>query len=244
MARTTTPRGRKWFGLLFSGFAGIFLAVGAGMAWHQGHRLAVSRPIHATIDATRIDSHRGSKGGTTYKPVVEFRYRVDGREFHGSDPLPMSVSGSSYANAAEVTERFRPGQEATAWYDPADPASAFLLKQPSFFPYLFILFPMIHAAIGLAMVLFSDAPPAGRPAGMAILAAIWCGVGLAAGGHFSAIGGAWTLLPSIVSAIYGTVGAGLILAWRLMVSKAARRPDALEPARGFVDEPNPFRQDG
>lgn len=242
MARKMSPRGRHWFGILFSGFAGIFLVVGAGLAWRQGHRLAASLPAPATIESTRIDSQRGSKGGTTYKPVVEFLYRVDGRDLHGDEPLPMTVFTSSHSSVQAVVDRFRPGQEVTAWYDPADPGSAFLLKEASFFPYLFILFPMIHVAVGLAMVLFGDAQPASRPTRMAILAAIWCGVGLAAGGHYGAIGGAWTLLPVIAVAIYGALGAGLVIAWRVMAAKVAGRPDGRAPERGFVDEPNPFSQ--
>lgn len=242
MSRKMTPRSRKWFGILFSGFAGIFLAVGSGMAWHQGHRIAVSQPVPATIETTRIDSARGSKGGTSYTPVVEFRYRVDGQDYRGDDPLPMTVSSSSYESAQAVTTRFSPGQEVTAWYAPANPGSAFLLKEPSFFPYIFMLFPMIHAAAGLAMVLFAEAPVHRRPARMAILAAVWCGVGLVAGGHYAAIGGAWTRLPLIAMGVYGALGAGLIIAWRVMASKVARSAVPEEPASGFVDEPNPFRQ--
>ena len=48
------------------------------------------------------------------------------------------------------------------------------------------------------------------------------------------------ILFSGFAGIFLVVGA--FLAWRLMAAKVARRPDAREQERGFVDEPNPFRQ--
>ena len=150
-----TPLGARIFGIGFAAFACIFMVIGGGTAWSQARKLTGWLPIEAQIIGGEVTSRRGKKGGTTYKPVVRFAYRVDGVERNADTPLPidMSIKDSSWAH--DVVRRFPAGSRATAYYNPRAPDEAFLLREVSVSPYLFMLFPMIHVCIGLGVWWFA-----------------------------------------------------------------------------------------
>ena len=211
------------------------------MAWHQERRLRVAQKIPAVIESSVVESHRGNKGGTTYSPKVCFRYRVAGSDYHGDDVYPLnSSSGADEAEA--VVQQFRPGQEVTAWYDPSTPSTAFLVRRCSFFPYIFMLFPMIHIAAGLSIALLVATPSAQRARRVGLITGIWWAVGLLCAGHYSIAGGIFTTLPTVALSIYAGVGCGWIIMWRKMTAGAATTATPAQSTTTFTDEPNPFRQ--
>lgn len=219
------------FAALFMLIPAVFVAIGAGMAWRQHRKITTYQPAPATVLATRVDRHvsHNSRGGSSvsYKPVVRYRYEAGGQTHESEEILPVSQS-SSQSWARSIVSRYKAGQRTTAYHDPADPSSAFLLRQYTFFPYVFILFPMIFfvVAIGVAGALrLSDepAPPAPQADGWfavrpqlrvadkrrraRFVAAVWWSVGVAACGHyFSVAAWPWEMLAVVATAIYAALG--------------------------------------
>ncbi len=205
----------------------IFMGIGGHLAWSQQKKITTYQPVEARILSTDIERHRGSKS-TTYKPVADYTYQVAGHEYRGHDITPIHLS-SGYSWAQSIVSRYRPGQATTAYYNPHDPAEVFLLKQYSFFPYIFILFPMLFLAIAMA-VLFSGgastkAPPepslqsdgwyalqptthiADRQRAALWITVGWLGVGMLACGHyFLAARPNYEMLGIVASSIYGGLG--------------------------------------
>jgi hypothetical protein len=195
-------------GLIFSGFSLIFIDVGSYMAWSQDHAMRAHVPVTANVLSRDIESNSDSDG-TTYRPVVKYRYTVNGRSYE-SDQVTVLKEASGHSWATGVLARIPSGDTVRAYYDPADPSSAFLLRETSFFPYIFILFPMVFMCIGLASMV-SDKPPdiqGLRP--LVVMAIAWNGVGLLVASHYFGVGGALDLTAKVALALYGLIG-GLML---------------------------------
>jgi len=133
-------RGR--LGLLVMGaFCCLFLGIGVTFLAKEQRRLSVFRPVTATVLSTRVDEHSDSDG-STYEPVVVYRYRVQDREFTASRVTPLKESrGSRWAH--NVTARYQIGGNYTAFYDPENPAEAFLLRTRSVLPWAFVGIPLV-----------------------------------------------------------------------------------------------------
>jgi len=133
-------RGR--FALVGMGvFCSIFLAVGLTMAVKQERRLSLFQPVTATVLGTRVDTHTDSDG-STYEPVVVYSYRVGDRQYTASRVTPLEESrGGGWAR--RVTDGYRVGSNYTAFYDPTNPAEAFLMRKRSLLPWAFIGIPLV-----------------------------------------------------------------------------------------------------
>jgi hypothetical protein len=125
------------FGLVFGSIGGIALT-------REYHRLATWQPVQARVLEKRVDAHVDSDGNT-YRPAVTYRYEVNGRTYTSTRTLPINESRSGRW-AYRIIERFAIGGTYTAWYDPTDPANAFLVRSHS-------LIAPIFAAIGLVVTL-------------------------------------------------------------------------------------------
>ena len=99
------------------------------------------QPVTATVLGTRVDEHSDSDG-STYEPVVVYRYRVGDREFTASRVTPLKESRSG-GWARRVTTRYSVGGTYTAFYDPENPAEAFLMRSRSILPWAFIGIPLV-----------------------------------------------------------------------------------------------------
>jgi hypothetical protein len=243
MAKRMTPGSARVFGIGFATFAGLFIVIGGTLARSQETRLRDWRPVEALVTGSEIRAHRGSKS-TTYAPVVRFTYRVDGIEHTAGKTSPLDVSSSeSWARA--LVARFPTGQHTTAYYDPGAPGEAYLVHEADIFPYLFILFPMLHACIGLAVWWFGGSPgldAAGKARRMGWLAAIWLGVGILALTHYLSVGGASDLGAGVVFGIYGALGAGLVAAWSRFARRIAAGDVAVPPSPSAPDMPDAPRR--
>ena len=145
-------------------FLAIFVAVGLGLFGLEVYRISTWQPVRATVLASDIQAVRGNKG-TSYKPVVSYRYAVGARQFVGTGVLPVTIS-SSYGWAQSLQRRFVPGTSVTAYYDPQKPWQAFLVHDVSFLPLLFVAFPLLMAGLMTWMVrmarrqaVFTESPP-------------------------------------------------------------------------------------
>lgn len=200
-------------GAFFFFFSLIFLAVGAWTAEQQARAMRESQPVDAKVTAKQVDVKHDSDGNT-YTPKVTYEYVVDGKPYHGDKVLPIDIS-SGGGWAKEIVDRFDVGGIATAYYDPADPTKAFLIHEVSFFPYVFILFPMIFTCIGLGVMFHrkGDAPT--------VPAIAWNLVGVAAAVHYFSIGGAMDLTAKVALMLYGLIG-GLMLYVTFELKRGAR----------------------
>jgi hypothetical protein len=220
----------RWIGIIFILFACLFIAAGIGFAATQAGKLRSYLPIPATVTGVEVQTRSGSDT-MTYAPLVHFTYRVDGAAHAAHTPFPLDTS-SSGSWAYDVVGRYHAGQLVTAWYNPADPDQAFLEREVDVLPYLFILFPMLFACIGLA-----GWPSAGRAAldaaGMATrvggIAALWWLVGLLAASHFASIGGALRGLTLVAFGAYAVFGIGLLLGWSALARKARVAGGVINP---------------
>ena len=122
-------------------FCSVFLAVGGVLVVKEQRRLTAFRPVTATVLSTRVQDHSDSDG-TTYEPVVVYRYRVNDREYTASRVTPLAESRSGRW-AHRVTARYEVGNDYTAYYDPDDPGDAFLLRSRSIIPWAFLVIPLV-----------------------------------------------------------------------------------------------------
>lgn len=220
MTAKTAPR---WFGLVFAGFAALFIVAGASLALAQARTLARAQPTPGVVVESGVERHAG-EDGDTWSPRVVFRYaagavgEAEAAERTADAVLPLEVSaGRAWADS--IAARHPVGASVTVWVDPEDPGKAFLVHAPEFFPYLFILFPMLHAAVGIGIVVGSRH---GARSALRAVALAWWTVGIAAFAHWIAIGGGWSAEAPWAALIYGAIGLALLAAWR----KARPRADA------------------
>ncbi|MEZ0264826.1 MAG: DUF3592 domain-containing protein, partial [Phycisphaerae bacterium] len=194
--------------------------------------------------ASRLE--RG-KRTSKYQLQVDYRYTVSGTTYASAavfphvTPISFALPGDTKrppqlpgmpsnlpdtdgpdvltdkAEADRIVATFAPGKPATAWYDPANPARAFLVRRVEFTPYLLVLGPMIHFSIGLGLLVGGAAarnrPRAGRPIPAkngwfelpvgramarrrrpwAVIALVWFAVGGPVAAHYAFLtaGGPW-----------------------------------------------------
>jgi Protein of unknown function (DUF3592) len=126
-------------------FLAIFVAAGIGFFAAEVLRVATWQPVSARVLSTDIKAVRGDKG-TSYTPVVRYLYTVNGAEYESNKVLPLTIS-ASYGWAVRLRDRFHPGQAVTAYVNPSQPASAFLVRDVSLLPLVFVAIPL--AMVGL-----------------------------------------------------------------------------------------------
>jgi len=146
-----SPGGRaagKGCGSLFFGFflvmgllfvvlvLGEALQQSAPWVWDETRCTVLSSAVEETDDDEE-----------PYRPVVRYRYEVDGRVFTGTTMSRGTGATSSYDAARDLASRFRPGTESTCYFDPDHPALSVLERRVPWI-FLVVLFPMIFVAIG------------------------------------------------------------------------------------------------
>jgi hypothetical protein len=126
-------------------FLSIFVAIGLGMFSLQLYRIVSWTPVTATVVSSDVGVVRGNKGNS-YKPVVVYNYRYHGSPYQASAVTPISISASQNW-AREIAGRYRSGDVTTAYVNPANPYNAYLLRQVSLIPLIFVLFPVLFAML-------------------------------------------------------------------------------------------------
>jgi hypothetical protein len=121
----------------------FFLGVGGFMLWTEQRKLITYRPIPVTVLSTSVDQRSDDDGGLTYRPVVTYRYEVEGRSYRSSRVTPLTESRSSYAWARALADRFAAGGVYTGWYDPERPEDSFLVRRRSVMPLAFTGIPAV-----------------------------------------------------------------------------------------------------
>ena len=154
----------------------VFLLVGLGVVWYL-----FVRPMLLVYDArgwtstpcevlsSKVGSHRGSKGGTTYSIDIRFRYEWLGTTFESEAYDFVDGSSSGFDGKAAVVAQYPAGSTRACWVNPRDPAQCVLDR--SFQPiYLLGLAFLLFVAVGAGGLFFvlrrpaprkADAPPKG-----------------------------------------------------------------------------------
>lgn len=127
-------------------FLAIFVLVGVSIVGVEVARLVTWRPVSAVVDGSRVEAVRGSKGGTSYRPVVSYTYRVEGRTYHCST-VTVILESQGWAWANRIASRYPPGAATTAYVNPHDPSQAYLVRDFSIMPLAFVLIPLVFGAI-------------------------------------------------------------------------------------------------
>lgn len=126
-------------------FLAVFVAVGLGMFGAEVYRVATWQPVSARVLSTDIKYVQGNKGGS-YAPVVRYVFSVNGAQYESRQVLPLTVS-ASYGWATRLRDRFHPGQIVTAYVNPNQPASAFLVREVSLIPLWFVAIPLLMVGV-------------------------------------------------------------------------------------------------
>ncbi len=86
----------------------------------------------------RTGSYRGRTSVLGYEPVIDYRYSVGGRSYRASTYQLYPGYVDSYAEAERIVAGFPPGSPVTVYYNPANPAEAYLARSmPRWIDYLF-----------------------------------------------------------------------------------------------------------
>jgi len=142
-------KGRRFIGCFFTVFMLFGLAMSAMFLWPlvQIYQASSWRPTPCTILTSRVESHSGSKGGSTYSVEVSFRYTVDDKEYVGTRYKFMSGSSSGYDGKKEIVDRLSPGTQATCYVNRRDPADA-VIERGVTGDIFFGCIPLVFALIG------------------------------------------------------------------------------------------------
>ena len=126
-------------------FAGIFFTIGATMSFTVWNRLTYWQPVAATVVSSTVASIRGSKGGTTYRPDVTYKYVWNGTTYFARQVTVLQESRSGRW-AYDLVRRYPPGAEVIAYANPQNPSRAYLLHEWTFFPVAFVGVPIVILA--------------------------------------------------------------------------------------------------
>ena len=103
------------------------------------------RTTGVVLERDLVGVHYGPDLMPGLRPVVRYRYPVEGREYVSSR---VNVTGFSRSAAEAAYDRYGPGMHVEVWYDPAAPDQAVLKPGAPLGAYLW-------AGFGVALLAFS-----------------------------------------------------------------------------------------
>lgn len=154
--------GAVWLGA----FGSIFFLVGLGFVVLamvptviDSVRMRQWEPVQAQLLKARLESLRGSKGGTTYRAHATYRYVVNGQTHVGQRVAVSNTADNIgdfwYQLGWRLESAHRQGKPVTAWVNPADPTDA-VLDRSLRWPLLGFwgIFIAIFGGVGLGMMVW------------------------------------------------------------------------------------------
>lgn len=115
----STPR------LLLALLLGVGAVVGGGYLWvSQGEEIDTYEPVDATVVHSELGS---SDDGASYAAIT-YEYTADGRTYESSNIFP-GPGDSTGTDPQGLVDDHPEGASVTAYYDPANPSTAFLTQE-------------------------------------------------------------------------------------------------------------------
>ena len=146
--------------------AGLFTIGLASSWWSLWWQSRDWVKVAATVESVKLDSHRGSKGGVSYKVSCVYRYR------YGSGASPGNSSGREYTGSRvglesgttsgdAPRERFRILEEARVagrpievLVDPSHPDRSLVFREPGVSMYMLPPFGLVFVLVGGGIMAF------------------------------------------------------------------------------------------
>lgn len=136
-------------GLIMLGWGGDML-----LTWHKSGEWP---KVRAKILSAEMQSHRGSKGGTTYSVAGSFEYAYEEKNYKSNRISLDNGSSSNYGEHEEILailqEAMRNRQTLEAFVNPADPDKAFLFRRISMGMIIVAGVGVLFFSMGLLMLL-------------------------------------------------------------------------------------------
>jgi hypothetical protein len=152
--RPSSPPKKGW-GIYFAAWAflafGLFFAAAgtrnlihasASRGWQSTSAEILSSEVEPGISTNR----RTGSSRTTYTPRISYRYQVAGNTY--TSDRAAFIYNSSSRKAQTFVERFPPGAQVTAYYNPGHPAEAVLMREGYGTLWIFVVFGLLFASIG------------------------------------------------------------------------------------------------
>lgn len=136
--------------IIFGGFGLVMLYVGTTQFFQQRRLMSNAVKIRAVITHSEVfssksidtDQRLGRDNSTTsHRADVKFKYEVDGKSYESDLMYPnIIVTGhASQDSAAQELKPFPLGATVDAYVDPGTPDKAFLVKESTAGPIVFII---------------------------------------------------------------------------------------------------------
>jgi hypothetical protein len=167
----------RWVNLIFAAMA-VFVGVVAVLIiffiairpeWRVNHDYVEQRGL--VLDKRLAESQ--NEDGTTYRPEIQVRYVVNGREYQVWTYDAIGGYSSFRSAHEQALQGFTVGRECPVWYDPAAPKKAVVVRGYTWWLYLVLLLPVgviVGGLVGLVRVLrprrlpFPTGPESPQPA--------------------------------------------------------------------------------
>lgn len=142
-------------------FFGIFTAIGLGFTCfvvvpgatrYLSSQTWIETP--ATVIWSRVESHSGSKGGSTYSVDLFYRYKFQGREYHSNSYNLMSGSSSGRDSKQAIIDSHPPNSTLTCYVNPQKPWQAAVDRDLGA-GILFGLIPLFFLGIGFGGMIWA-----------------------------------------------------------------------------------------
>ena len=159
------PRSLRLIGLPFFLIGTILALVGLNM-FNTWYKSGSWPKAPATVVSAEIETHRGSKGGSTYSLKGSFSYDYAGRSYTGRQFEIEAGSSSAYDEKRAMLDILQTAmadnKPLEAFVNPEDPSEAYIFRQISMGMVIFVGIGGLFAVVGLFILtgIFSlgDAP--------------------------------------------------------------------------------------
>jgi len=170
--RQMSPIGAVVMGLIFLVLGCAFLAISSMMVIRLGGAQRSFRQVTGRVLSAEVASSYNSKGHLNYAPKLRYSFPCPSGTCYGDSlTISDSINGSfSEATSQEYVDAHPSGSSVPVFYDPVYPSKTALDLSGKPIEAMGLLFPAIHAVIGLSLFLTGLGWSGRRVSGFAIRA--------------------------------------------------------------------------
>ncbi len=104
-----------------------------------------------TITRFDIDTF-DRKGRPFYRPNVQYRFTVDGKDFSGSRLAFHGIDSPNRSDIEEIGVKYAAGTQHAVYYDGVDPTQSVIERGTHWLVYVALLIPVVLAIVGPFMI--------------------------------------------------------------------------------------------